>query len=356
MRNSKALNCATKLFLYFAISILMPLVGISDPVSAASVKPDYERTVITLPSGQTFLVSPTGNPVNTSGLVAGSTRVGGFDRAAILDTSLGRLYVLPTLGGQSSEARDINSGSYVVGSSETKAGERHPFLWLPYNHQMIDLGTLGGNFGFAAALNDRGVIVGSAMTASGQMHAFRRDPTTFKMLDLGTLGGPYSEALGINEAGYIVGSAFDNGNGGRAFLWNPSSMTMKDIGTLPGTNLARATDINQSLIVVGESFTASDDSSKPFIWAPGFTRPHPLPGTVTWGTATAVSPNGTIVGYLNVGDAFTFNPRATVWLRHGQDVSELPAPNGTSYALAISRNNRIIGTTAEGVVFWRRGN
>ena len=129
-----------------------------------------------------------------------------------------------------------------------------------------------------------------------------------------------------------------------------TTLKMRDIGTLPGTNLARANDINQSLVIVGESFTPADNSSKPFIWASHLTRPNPLPGIFGWGAASAVSPDGTVVGYLNPRSGF--NPRAVVWLRYGRDVSELPAPSGVSYALAINRNNRIMGTTGESVVRW----
>ena len=140
-----------------AVALTVSAIVHSGFVDAAQVTTDYQRRVITIEGSRSFVISPTGNPINKSGLVAGSTRYNGYERAAILDTSRNRVYVLPTLGGLTSEARDINSGSYVVGSSDTKSGERHPFLWLPYNHQMIDLGTLGGNYGFATALNDEGI-------------------------------------------------------------------------------------------------------------------------------------------------------------------------------------------------------
>jgi probable HAF family extracellular repeat protein len=318
---------------------------------AAAVPNDYTATPIVLIGAVDFRPSESGNPINKHGMVAGTARVADRDRAALLSTKSGKVYVLPTLGGSESQANDVNSGGFVVGSSITRTGERHPFLWLPTNGAIIDLGTLGGSRGVATSLNDAGWIVGSADTAAGEQHAFRRNPSTGLMSDLGTFGGPYSEARSVNNNGWIVGWAY-NSSGAQPFVWNPSTGTKQNIGILLGSSLGQANDINDSNIVVGYSFTASDDSNRPFIWAPGLTRPNPLPGTFAWGVANAISVDGTVVGQVNAPGGF--NPRPELWLRYGRDYSELTAPAGFSSADGINRYNRIIGTTSSGVVRWDR--
>lgn len=323
-------------------AVLVPGVATAAPVSN-----NYTSGVIELPPGTYFRPASTGgNPVNGKGLLAGTTRVGDFERAAVLNTRTNEVYALPTLGGSTSNAYDINNGSYVVGRADNAAGKSRPFLWLPYNGRMIDLGTLGGDFGIAYALSDKGVIVGEAATASGDNHAFRRDPATGVLQDLGTLGGPYSAAFGVNNSGNVVGWAYATGSGAHAFFWDSATATMRDIGTLPGTVLSRAADINDSNVVVGDAFTPADDSNRPFIWGPHLSRPTALPGSFAWGMATAISRDGTVVG--EVHPTAPYSPRAAIWFRYGRDVSELSTPGGPpSSAFAIDKANRVFGLAAD---------
>ncbi|MCU7850285.1 MAG: hypothetical protein KZQ89_20335 [Candidatus Thiodiazotropha sp. (ex Lucinoma kastoroae)] len=77
---------------------------------------------------------------------------------------------IDTLGGENSEARDINNDRIIVGSSETATGETVAFVWHT-DFGMQPLGTLGGANSKALGINSDGQIVGESETISGQVHA-----------------------------------------------------------------------------------------------------------------------------------------------------------------------------------------
>src|SRR5438105_11273061 len=97
-------------------------------------------------------------------------------------------------------------------------------------YTVTDLGTLGGDMSNARDINDAGQVVGAAEIRPNVDHAFLYSGG--KMMDLGTLGGSASFANGVNDAGQVVGYA-DTGNASHAFLYSGGKMT--DLGTLGGS-------------------------------------------------------------------------------------------------------------------------
>lgn len=191
------------------------------------------------------------NGINSFGLVVGSfssaTRAIGND---FTHASLWRnntMIDLGTLGGNDSQAHDINDAGQVVGESTTdSSGSYHAFKWE--NRTMTPLSSSPS---VAYDINNKGQIVGySYSNAYTYHHAVKWENGT--MIDLGTLGGNYSTARAINNKGQVVGSSqfTTNSTGYHAFLWNNGTMT--DLGSLGGT-VIEATDINDAGVVVGYS-------------------------------------------------------------------------------------------------------
>ena len=154
-----------------------------------------------------------------------------------------------TLGGNTSQAVDINAVGQVVGTSTLPNGESRAFLWE--QGLITDLGTLGGNFSEAAAINSAGQVVGTSQNASGLYHGFLWEKGV--MTDLGALGeGAYSRAFGINSAGQVVGQSASDPGGERtnAVLWENGIIT--EILSSPNfCCYIAARDINPAGQVVG---------------------------------------------------------------------------------------------------------
>jgi probable HAF family extracellular repeat protein len=102
----------------------------------------------------------------------------------------------------------------------------------------IDLGTVGGDSSNAYNVNEAGQIAGTSTTSSGEIHAFLWQNGV--MTDLGTLGGSTSRPTTIlpssplSEAGHVIGLSTIAGDDTEAhsFIWHDG--VMRDLGTLGG--------------------------------------------------------------------------------------------------------------------------
>jgi probable HAF family extracellular repeat protein len=300
---------------------------------------------------------------------------------------------LGTLGGDRSEATDVNNLGEVVGSAATAAGTVHAFLYRAGN--MADLGTLvGGTTSRASAISDAGIVVGtSGINAYGPM--FREFDHAFVWYDgamrpLGALYCPCtfntrhgtSRAFALNSSARIVGESLTNrATFTHAFVWQSTGMqdliaeedgasnstaydinevgdiageidgraflarfgVLQELGVLAGDVRSRARAVNDRGQVAGDSI-GSDGSSHAFLWEPGGLRAlGSLPGDAA-SEARAINMSGHVVG--RSGPADFSASRAVLW-RDGLaiDLSQRLASGGWTLLAANGINDvgQIVG-------------
>lgn len=155
----------------------------------------------------------------------------------------GKVKLLGTLGGTTSNAMAINDKGWIVGGSQT-AGNATTQAFVYRNGQMENL-NWGGDYATASAVNDRGHIVGWRYTGSSfAEHAILDDGVS--VTDLGR----HSDARGINHLDQVVGSW-----SGHGFIYTHGRMydlnTLLESTTPTGWNIVIAYAINDSGVIVG---------------------------------------------------------------------------------------------------------
>lgn len=232
----------------------------------------------------------------------------------------------------------------------------------------VDLGTLGGDESEATDINNLGEIVGWAKTGSGVTHAFIHRNGI--MDDIGwQLGSVATYAWGINNNSEVVGH-FQTSNGAQPFYWVPGGMvtalesTMPPIPTAPSWPDIVPTEpwqddyaiwaqaINDYGRIVGRSSPGNLPPLDPcYLWLPlqwtsPSAPPHALYCPDEWypGTrALDVSNSGRIVGWEQ--DSYF---KAFAW-KDGVK-TDVPMPQGSTdfcdmWALGVNDAGVVVGAT-----------
>ena len=227
-----------------------------------------------------------------------------------------KLEILESLGGPYSSASAVNAAGDVVGSAETRSGEKHAVLWR--TKQPRDLGLLAhGDYSSARDINDKNDIVGEAnLVPNGKPQAFFWHAG--KMHQLPNLpGGTLCSAQAINNNDAIIGSCdLHNSSTQHGVIWRNGSI--EDLGTLGDEDSpTTALDINNLGQVVGNS--SADDKLRAFLWEDGkiVNLNKLIPPNSGWTllVASRINDKGEIIGrgYLHRAiHAFLLQPDQTL--------------------------------------------
>ncbi len=281
-----------------------------------------------------------------------------------------------TLGGDSSEAADVNNAIQIVGAS-TISGQTGIIAFLWEEGRMVPLTASGSMSTRAFAINDLGEIAGTALSGSGEsadqwpilwaggmtttLASINNTPAAARAINNnGLIAGnttgknsshlllwqgtslsvtiPISSGLGsvngLNNAGQMVGH-IENKQGSRsAFLWQDG--VLSNLGTLGGSS-AEANDINDKAQIVGGASTSNNLSSHAFLWEDGEMQDLGGLGEVFTATSKANSINnlGMVVGQAQLGE----EEHAVLW-QDGQifDLNILLSP-ASEWELLLSANS-----------------
>lgn len=282
-------------------------------------------------AGHAFITQVPGGPMQDLGLPPGYTGalataindsnvvVGVFfhpgGTTAFSWTSSGGFTILPTLGGNSNFAEDINNQGTIVGWSEIATFERHPFAIFP-GTGIEDLGDLGGGNSWAIAVNDHDVIVGAGITASQSIAPYRWSRATGQV----AIPGPFGdETTGINN-----GTGGDEVISGTAFAAEPSVFRLahgwKLLDKLNPQGFAIARDVNDRKVVVGQSEDASAVTHAFVLHRPGGRAEDLTPGHPFFSIAFSINKCGLIAGDIEQ----TTGNEATVWVPFRQTCQAVP--------------------------------
>jgi probable HAF family extracellular repeat protein len=272
--------------------------------------------------------------VNDYGQIVGvSTLADGTQRAFSYLSGSG-MTDLGTLGGASSIAYDINNLGQITGVADTSYYSADPSIYprtseafLYSSGVMTGLGGLqftttpasGGSShtylfdSVGMAINNLGQVTGKGFYGTpgvysppgiGGFHAVSWQNGTIQQLALPTGGAFLTSAYGsaINDAGVILAISEN-----KPFLYDGSILSA--LGSILGSNTIAIsiTDINESGMVVGIGYTASQLIPMAFVYHNGQVDILPSPSVQTIGSTYALNDIGQVVGDEVGGDDLLWN-------------------------------------------------
>lgn len=242
------------------------------------------------------------NDVSSNGTAVGFAERASDDSDEAIEWKKGKAVKLG-----SGFANGINSSGEIVGTFDDSGGNPHAAIFGKHITILGTTGGLGGEGGDALAVNNAGLIVGQALTADGELHPFLYSGGT--MTDLApnsTTGTAYA----INNSNVIVGVA-DN----LPFYFSKHKLTDLPVETYYGEHGGQAVAVNDSGVIVGQDYFASDDqgSGVPAAveWIKG--KEYDLNNMISQSSgwelsqALSINNNGQIVAIAaNTSDGFTY--------------------------------------------------
>ena len=248
---------------------------------AATWSPTSALTTLPAPPGTWSYSTAVG--INDAGTVAGFATFiqPGTDPERVWRyTARGGYQMLPSLGGISSIARDIDASGRIVGHSEYAAGLYRAVIWQ-VNGTVSDLGPVPGSTQtFGLAMNDSGVVVGT-VPANANAIVHRPGQGWQVLSDFGFKAVAYD----VNAAGWIVGWADVAPFKTVPVVWDPTG-TLHNIAELvdpgrfyfPGDfSIPIAISDANEIVVYGMDFTVSGDP-RSLLFRVGWPCPADLDG------------------------------------------------------------------------------
>jgi uncharacterized membrane protein len=248
---------------------------------AATWSPTSALTTLPAPPGTWSYSTAVG--INDAGTVAGFATFiqPGTDPERVWRyTAKGGYQMLPSLGGISSIARDIDASGRIVGHSEYAAGLYRAVIWQ-VNGTVSDLGPAPGSTQtFGLAMNDSGVVVGT-VPANANAIVHRPGQGWQVLSDFGFKAVAYD----VNAAGWIVGWADVAPFKTVPVVWDPTG-TLHNIAELvdpgrfyfPGDfSIPIAISDANEIVVYGMDFTVSGDP-RSLLFRVGWPCPADLDG------------------------------------------------------------------------------
>ena len=243
--------------------------------------------------------------LNDTGEVIGQSELASEEDIRAFRWFAGAMAPLSATGDLQTNAFGLNEAGVVVG--ETIAGSgfeetKLPAAWIEDNFASLPIGEFAQ--GSARAANDAGVIAGHTFE-EGSNHLLLWEETL--LVETIPVAGGLAQVNGLNDQKQIVGQIHE-GSVKKAFAWQEG--TFEALGTLGGEN-SIAYDINDEGWIVGEASTDGELAIHAVLWQEGEVTDLGTIGDGPDATSRALGINeaGVIVGEAQVGDMM----HAVVW-------------------------------------------